>query len=305
MFNRENKKCLFMFKYSGPVFNEYIKRELDIKQMEAFVDSSDSYVNVAIYTFDRHRPSELKNMISRYNNDMHATPHLKIQIRQQSEFDDVIITLSNGRRNPKNHSFYLRIQNAKEQGDSSYLCWTSALLRDRASKDGVNNEESLEEFDVVKKRRLMAYGNPNPDDSTSELERFEEFEQAVLPALLEIHGDDQNNRAMELIQLEKELQSGTVTTNGGVYIACCAAFGNYLKIGATRRSEPTQRLYEISRYVPVPFRLIAWIPSGFPFQLEADLHRRFDAQRLKSNGAGTEFFKLEIPVLMELLPELV
>ena len=170
-----------------------------------------------------------------------------------------------------------------------------------------NHGNSQEEFDVVKKRRMMesAVDNPNPDDSPNELERFEEFEQAVLPALMQIHGDDQNHRAVELVQLEKELQAGAVTTSGGVYIASCAAFSTYLKIGATRRSEPTQRLYEISRYVPVPFRLIAWIPSSFPFQLEAELHRHFETQRLKSNGAGTEFFKLNISVLMEVLSEFV
>jgi hypothetical protein len=182
------------------------------------------------------------------------------------------------------------------------------LLKDWTRKDGGNNEDSLEEFDIVKKRRLMEStpkDNPNPDDSPSELERFEEFEQAVLPALLQIHGDDQNNKAVELVQLEKELQAGAVTTGGGVYIASCAAFSTYLKIGATRRSEPTQRLYEISRYVPVPFRLIAWIPSNFPFQLEAQLHRHFDTQRLKANGAGTEFFKLDISVLMEVLSDFV
>jgi hypothetical protein len=182
------------------------------------------------------------------------------------------------------------------------------LLNDWNREDLEKHIEEDEEFDVVKKRRMIestADESPNPDDSPSELERFEEFEQAVLPALLQIHGDDQNNKAMELVQLEKELQAGAVTTNGGVYIASCAAFSTYLKIGATRRSEPTQRLYEISRYVPVPFRLIAWIPSNFPFQLEAELHRHFDTQRLKANGAGTEFFKLDISVLMEVLSEFV
>jgi hypothetical protein len=181
------------------------------------------------------------------------------------------------------------------------------LLEDWTCKDRKNNEGSVVELDIVKKLRLMEStdGDPNPDDSPSELKRFEEFEQAVLPALLQIHGDDQNHRTMELVQLEKELQAGAVTTNGGVYIASCAAFSTYLKIGATKRSEPTQRLYEISRYVPVPFRLIAWIPSSFPFQLEAELHRHFKAQRLKSNGAGTEFFKLDISVLMEVLSEFV
>jgi hypothetical protein len=182
------------------------------------------------------------------------------------------------------------------------------LLKNWTRKAGGNDEDSLGEFDVVKKRRLMestADDNQNQDDSPSELKRFEDFEQAVLPALMQIHGDDQNNKAMELVHLEKQLQAGTVTTNGGVYIASCAAFSTYLKIGATRRSEPTQRLYEISRYVPVPFRLIAWIPSSFPFQLEAELHRHFDTQRLKANGAGTEFFKLDISVLMEVLSEFV
>jgi hypothetical protein len=119
---QENKKNFFMFKYSGPVFDQYVKRELDIRQYEGFVDESDSYVNVAIYTLDRHRPSELKNMITRYNSDVHHT-RLQIQIRQQSEFDDNIMTLS-GCRNPKNHPFYLRILEHKHT--SSYFIWSLA-----------------------------------------------------------------------------------------------------------------------------------------------------------------------------------
>jgi hypothetical protein len=119
--------------------------------MEGFVDSSDTYVNVAIYTSHRHRPSELRNMIARYNSDMHQTPLLQIQIRQQSEFDDEIMTLS-GCRNPKNHPFYLLI--LENVHSPSYFTWsiTQDQNTQKKSTDKKHKEKGSNEAETKRQK---------------------------------------------------------------------------------------------------------------------------------------------------------
>jgi hypothetical protein len=123
-----------MFKYSGQIFDDYACSQLDVKHMEGFVDSADSYVNVVIYTHDRHRPSELKNIISAFNGDFHSRPMQQIIIRQQSQFEDEIMTLS-GKKNPQRHPFYLRILEARDNGNATYFISGSSHGRGEKRKE--------------------------------------------------------------------------------------------------------------------------------------------------------------------------
>jgi hypothetical protein len=306
---QELKKSQFMFKYSGPVFDQYTKRELDIKRIEGFIDPADSYVNVIIYTSSRHRPSELKNMITRYNDDLHHAPHLKIKLRKQSEYEEEIMTLS-GCRSPKNHPFYLRI--LQNMHSPTYFIWPLPLqnqvsndLSPLDSSTGIISHQNGGdgEFDVVKKRRLMTTESTSPfgDETSSEaLAQFEEFEANVLPALFKIDNDDKHFRKCELLQMEQDLYNGAKPTMGGVYVAVSKAV-KYPKIGATRRGHPSSRLQELSRYVPSPFSAVFWVPSMLPFKTEAAIHRHFDPFRIREKGACTEFFNVDISVVGDYL----
>jgi hypothetical protein len=148
------------------------------------------------------------------------------------------------------------------------------------------------EFDVVKKRRMMDDAQDDQEDTSSEeaLMLFEEFERNVLPALERIQEDEYAFRRREMVEFEEDMLQG-----GGVYFAWSSCLG-CMKIGATRRDSPDQRLREISRYVTEMFVLVAWIPTPKPFKLEAAAHQHFDRQRINSRsggtGAGTEFFRI-------------
>ena len=138
------------------------------------------------------------------------------------------------------------------------------------------------------------------DDSPDALADFEEFEAATMAALLEIHEDEAINYSREAIEME---EAGIAYgTTGGVYFAATDALPGYIKIGCTRRHDPMVRLGELSRYVPIQFNLLFWIPSSTPFGLEAKIHRFFAAKRIRNKGAGTEFFAMAADEIHTLQP---
>lgn len=151
-------------------------------------------------------------------------------------------------------------------------------------------ETGSDEFDVVKKRRKMDAAFPSSDDSDAAMQHFTAFESATLPALmLAIDADDRQQRYNELIEMEED---ETPRAGGGVYIAFTNSMPNVIKIGATRRVDAFPRLRELSRYVTEAYKLLAWLPASKPFKLEVQLHKHFDAVRIRNQGAGTEFFRM-------------
>ena len=141
------------------------------------------------------------------------------------------------------------------------------------------------------------------DDSPEALANFEEFEAATLVALLEIHEDEVTNYSREAIELE---EAGIAYgTTGGVYFAATDALPGYIKIGCTRRHDPMVRLGELSRYVPIPFKLLFWIPTSTPFSLEAKIHKFFATKRIRNKGAGTEFFAMAADEIHTLQPSMM
>ena len=155
------------------------------------------------------------------------------------------------------------------------------------------------EFDVVKKRRAMDNAELETGESSdaAALAAFEDFERSVLPALELIQMDEDTNRKLEVLQFEDDVINGKPITAGGVYFAWSNCL-RCMKIGATRRENPQQRLSEISRYVTERFILAAWIPTPTPFRLEAAAHLHFKEQRMNQrgdgSGAGTEFFRIAV-----------
>ena len=163
------------------------------------------------------------------------------------------------------------------------------VMRARITHDG-----DFFELDVVKKRRRMldASITDSYDPCPDALARFEDFEQHTLPALLAVHADDLEHRAKEAAELEDDIFSGKAPSAGGVYFARSSAI-KALKIGATRRPEPWARLKELSRCVPAPFELVAWVPTDRPFKLERSAHVHFAESRILTRGACTEFFSID------------
>ena len=72
------------------------------------------------------------------------------------------------------------------------------------------------------------------------------------------------------------------------------SFGeNVYKIGVTRRDEPQDRVRELSNAsVPFKFDSHVFIFSKEAFELEKELHNRFDSKRVNKVNSRKEFFNI-------------
>ena len=171
----------------------------------------------------------------------------------------------------------------------------------RASDGG-----TFEEFDVIKKRRQMTDSTSIGENDSVALRQFEEFEASVLDALTGISQDYQQQRYEEFLEAEMDLWNGTSPQKGMFYVAVNRAVmrGGKLipKLGGTRKSDPMIRLKQLSRSVPDPFQLVFCIASFTPFKVEAEVHRHFDAHRIRERrGACTEFFEVDLETIGQYL----
>lgn len=77
---------------------------------------------------------------------------------------------------------------------------------------------------------------------------------------------------------------------------------NMFKIGVTRRLNPQERINELSSAsVPFKYDIHAMIFSYDAFQLEAELHKKFDKQRVNLVNKRKEFFYASIEDIQEVL----
>lgn len=94
------------------------------------------------------------------------------------------------------------------------------------------------------------------------------------------------------------------TGAGYVYIISnIGSFGeNIYKIGVTRRLDPYQRIQELSSAsVPFKFDVHAMIFSYQAYQLENELHKYFDKERVNKINNRKEFFKIDIEQIKKIL----
>ncbi|KRM54594.1 DUF4041 domain-containing protein [Lacticaseibacillus sharpeae] len=95
-------------------------------------------------------------------------------------------------------------------------------------------------------------------------------------------------------------------TAGYVYIISnIGSFGeDVVKIGVTRRLDPMDRIDELgSASVPFKFDVHALIFSYDAYALEADLHKRFEKQRINKVNMRKEYFKIPIEQVESVLEE--
>lgn len=116
-----------------------------------------------------------------------------------------------------------------------------------------------------------------------------------------------------IVALEKKLaeaQANTaratsnaeITRQGHIYIISnIGSFGeNVFKIGMTRRSEPTERVAELSNAsVPFRFDIHAMIPTEDAPSLETALHQAFESRRLNQVNSRKEFFRVSLDEIKE------
>ena len=201
------------------------------------------------------------------------------------------------------HPGFLTLVRHDQENNENFAFWFAGRLR--AGKGYLNLRQfALKDiegtYDVMKKRRMIdAAGEDDVAVCPVAQQQFEDFELNVLGALSE---DYRRGRWAELLEMERAFSRGCQPNPGFVYVAISDAI-KYPKIGATRRSDPSVRLKELSRYVPSPFRMVYAVPTLTPFELESEIHAAFDAARIKEKGACTEFFNADLHSIGEYLKQ--
>lgn len=104
---------------------------------------------------------------------------------------------------------------------------------------------------------------------------------------------------------QKDIENKRLRTGAGfVYIISnIGSFGKGIyKIGVTRRDEPEARVNELSNAsVPFKYDVNAFIFSEQAFDLETELHQKYDKQRLNKVNNRKEFFKLTDEDIQEIV----
>ena len=106
------------------------------------------------------------------------------------------------------------------------------------------------------------------------------------------------NNIEDFDQQQKDLDYRIENIGAGyVYIISnIGAFGeNIFKIGVTRRLDPLERIAELSSAsVPFKFDVHALIFSYKAYELESELHKRFEKNRINLVNNRKEFFNIDI-----------
>ena len=160
------------------------------------------------------------------------------------------------------------------------------LERERKKFDKENSKINAE-IEAVKQELTQAH-----DEEKSKLE-------AVIAKLQEAL--DKNNEEIEKINEYKEKPGA-----GYVYIISnVGSFGkDVFKIGVTRRDNPEDRIRELSS-ASVPFRFDShvFIFSKNAYDLESELHERFDNVRVNKVNRRKEFFRINMDDVKKIVEE--
>ena len=169
-----------------------------------------------------------------------------------------------------------------------------------------------EEFDIVKKKRIIQdMCEKSVDFEVSDEETLDsicDLSEAVLSALEHVSLNDSEIMKEEMAWLHKNGMScaSEKVQFRYVYAAWNPCFEELVKIGATMKDNPFERIKQLSgTNVPKSFELIACVPSKDPFALEKQVHSHFKAMRIRKDGRTTEFFKMDRETVSAYLNSLV
>ena len=300
------QKTRFLFMYFGREFDvNFFQGKFELASVEGSSDDRGCHF-VFLKTANQIRTSQLQAAINEYNSLVPSSMAMRLQAEV---YQPVIVTMISRRMEGSIYSKIVEDKQTRFEGRiSNYWFWDperhgNLSLQQRAGRKLTTPapDQDSAEFDVVKKRRAMesSSSTPSADDSPEALAAFRAFEDSVLPALRQIHEDEEKNRRLELETLEDCMAKGILMpSTGGVYFAWSECL-RCMKIGATRRDDPNIRLRELSRYVTVPFTLAGWIQTPTPFRRESMAHAHFASARIRHAGAGTEFFDIDAATAAE------
>ena len=116
--------------------------------------------------------------------------------------------------------------------------------------------------------------------------------------------DDERNRIkFQLASIDKRLDSIAYREShskaGWLYVISSPSLPGLVKIGATRRLNPTIRVKELSSSsLPEPFHAHCFVFSDDCFELENNIHKYFDKERVNPDR---EFFRIEPKEVIDVL----
>ena len=119
--------------------------------------------------------------------------------------------------------------------------------------------------------------------------------------------DDERNRIKsQLASIDKRLDSIAYREShskaGWLYVISSPSLPGLTKIGCTRRLNPSIRIKELSSSsLPEPFHAHCFVFSDDCFELENNIHKYFDKERVNPNR---EFFRIEPKEAIDVLKEI-
>ena len=119
--------------------------------------------------------------------------------------------------------------------------------------------------------------------------------------------DDERNRIKsQLANIDKRLDSIAYREShskaGWLYVITSPSLPGLVKLGATRRLNPTIRVKELSSSsLPEPFHAHCFVFSDDCFELENNIHKYFDKERVNPDR---EFFRIEPKEAIDVLKEI-
>lgn len=119
--------------------------------------------------------------------------------------------------------------------------------------------------------------------------------------------DDERNRIKsQLASIDKRLDSITYREShskaGWLYVISSPSLPGLVKLGATRRLNPTIRVKELSSSsLPEPYKAHCFVFSDDCFELESQIHKYFDKERVNPDR---EFFRIEPKEAIDALKEI-
>lgn len=119
--------------------------------------------------------------------------------------------------------------------------------------------------------------------------------------------DDERNRIKsQLVNIDKRLDSIAYreahSKAGWLYVISSPSLPGLVKIGCTRRLNPTLRVRELSSSsLPEPYHAHCFVFSDDCFELENNIHKYFDKERVNPDR---EFFRIEPKEVIDVLKEI-
>ena len=117
--------------------------------------------------------------------------------------------------------------------------------------------------------------------------------------------DERNKIKSQLASIDKRLDSIAYREShskaGWLYVISSPSLPGLVKLGATRRLNPTIRVKELSSSsLPEPFKAHCFVFSDDCFELENNIHKYFDKERVNPDR---EFFRIEPKEAIDVLKE--